>query len=430
LNEEIKASGKNFERAYLIGVQSHRQSREEVEDHLRELESLVDTMGAEVVATDLVRVQRPGAQFLIGTGKAEEIATRVEALECDLVVFDDDLSPSQQHNWETKAKVATIDRRKVIIDIFARRARSHEARLQIELATLEYMLPRLKGAWTHLERQRGGTGQRGGAGELQIEVDRRIIRDRIAKLREEIRDVREHRANQRKKRATVPIPGAAIVGYTNTGKSTLLSAMTNAGVLAENKLFATLDATTRRVELSTNQPLLLTDTVGFIRKLPTTLVDAFKSTLEESVEADFLLHVVDASHPRAREQYEVTNAVLDELGALRKPTILVLNKFDRVDPNGPDPARQFDDFDGKVVRTSMTQGIGLVELGAALASFMGDSLADVHLRIPPSRFDIVSAVHRDGEVLEEKYDEDNVLMHALYPRRHLSRIEAFETKPW
>ncbi len=426
MNEEIRASQRDFERVYLVGVQFQRTPREDVEDHLLELESLAVTMGAEVAGSEVVRINRHSSQYLVGTGKADEIAARMEALDCDLLVFDDDLSPPQQHAWETKTKKAVIDRRKVIIDIFAQRARSREARLQIELATLDYMLPRLKGAWTHLERQRGGVGQRGGAGELQIEVDRRIVRDRIAKLKREIADVRDKRANQRKRRASVPVPSAAIVGYTNSGKSSLLNAMTEAGVLAEDKLFATLDPTTKRIELPNNQKLLLTDTVGFIRKLPTTLIDAFKSTLEEAAEAEYLVHVVDVAHPRAREHYDVTNSVLRELGADGRPTILVLNKTDLLS-EGRDPRAEFADFDGYAVPASVKTGFGLEDVRNALAALLGQGLQDVHLCIPASRYDVVSAVHRDCEVLEERHEEDGVHIHARMPLRHVAGVEEFVT---
>ncbi len=424
LNEEIRASRHDFERAYLVGVQFGRMPREEVEDHLRELESLVTTAGAEVAGSEVVRINRASPQYLVGTGKAEEIATRMEALDCDVLVFDDDLAPPQQHLWEEKTKKAVIDRRKVIIDIFAQRARTREARLQIELATLEYMLPRLKGAWTHLERQRGGLGQRGGAGELQIEVDRRIVRDRIARLRKDLVEVRHHRANQRKRRERVPIPTAAIVGYTNSGKSSLLNAMTEAGVLAEDKLFATLDATTRRIDLPNNQKLLLSDTVGFIRKLPTTLIDAFKSTLEEAAAAEYLVHVVDVSHPRAREQYDVTTTVLKELGADDKPTVLVLNKIDLLSGDR-NPLQEFGGLAAHTVLSSVATGEGLRDVRDALGALLSDGLEDLHLCIPASRYDVVSAVHRDCEVLEERHEEDGVHIHARIPHRHVSAVAEF-----
>jgi GTP-binding protein HflX len=431
LNEEIRAGKQQFNRAFLVGVQIHPTPRTVVEDHLRELEALIDTLGVEVAAVEIVRLSRPSPQLLIGSGKAEEITTRMEALECDLLVFDDDLTPPQQSQWESKAKCAVIDRRKVIIDIFAQRAQTREARLQVELALLEYMMPRLKSAWTHLERQRGGRGFVGGAGEAQIEIDRRLVRDRIAILKREIGDVRRHRLNQRKQRQRRPVPTAAIVGYTNAGKSSLLNAMTKAGVLQEDKLFATLDPTTRRVTLPNNQPLLLTDTVGFIRKLPTTLIDAFKSTLEEATLADVLIHVIDISHPQAQEQYETTRAILKELGAEDKPCVVLLNKCDRLDSQATsraiptwivEPAE-------RILLTSTLNGEGLDTLAHLLGSLLNQTLAEIHLRVPASRFDIVSVVHREGEVLDERYDGSDVLIHALFPRQMLPQVTEWQESP-
>ncbi|MBI5153778.1 GTPase HflX [Candidatus Poribacteria bacterium] len=426
MNEEILADRERHEKALLIGIQFPGAARHLVDEHLEELRALTRTLGVEVAATEVVRIAKPSAKYLIGSGKAEELRVMAESLEADVLIFDDDLSPSQQGAWEKLTERAVLDRRKVILDIFAQRAQSREARLQIELASLEYTLPRLKRAWTHLERQRGGGGFVGGAGEAQIEVDRRIIRDRIATLKRELIEVREQRATQRKGRGRRPVPNAAIVGYTNSGKSSLLNTLTDANVLQEDKLFATLDPTTRKVELPNNQQMLLTDTVGFIRKLPTTLVEAFKSTLEESVLADFLLHVVDCAHPQALDHIRATNEILEELGAADKQTILVLNKVDLV----PDRAelRRFDGLADHTLATSTVTGEGIPELLGAIASFLRESLADLHLRVPTTRFDIVSAVHREGEVLEEKYVESDVVMHVLFPRRFMRVVEPFVAK--
>lgn len=424
MNEEIRADRRRFSRACLVALQIHPTPRSAVEEHLDELESLVSTLGIETVDKQIVRIAKPSPQFLVGKGKMEEIQARLDALDADLLVFDDDLAPPQQHLWESKTKKAVIDRRKVIIDIFAERAQTREARLQIELASMEYTLPRLKRAWTHLERQRGGGGFIGGAGEAQIEVDRRIVRDRIAKLREELVLVRRQRNNQRKSRRRNGVPTAALVGYTNSGKSSLLNVLTEADVLREDKLFATLDPTTRRLHLPNNQDVLLTDTVGFIRKLPTTLVEAFKATLEESAEADYLLHVLDASHPHVLDHYRVTNEVLEELGALDKPTIVVLNKCDLLDGTSSLDA----DFrrDGcRVAVTSTHTGEGLDALRGEIASLMADRLEDIRLRIPATRFDVVSRIHREGEVLEEEYGAYDVTLHVLYPRRLLAGVQEF-----
>jgi GTP-binding protein HflX len=428
LNEEIRADKRHFGRAVLVGVQFPRQTRGEVLEHLTELQALVATLGVEVAATELVRLDRPSPKLLVGSGKAEEIIALLDAHDADLLVFDDDLSPPQQHLWEKTAKRAVIDRRKVIIDIFGQRARTREAHLQVDLARLEYTLPRLKRAWTHLERQRGGGSFVGGAGEAQIEVDRRIVRDKIAHLRRDLVEVRRHRDNQRKGRDRSGIPTVAIVGYTNSGKSTLLNALTGAGVLAEDKLFATLDPTTRRVVLPNAQPVLVTDTVGFIRKLPHTLIEAFKSTLEEATTADYLLHVVDASHPKALEQCEVTLGLLEELGAGDKPTVLALNKIDRLeDPVAPEAFAHLAD---RVVPISARSGRGLGDLVENLMCLTGGGMANLHLRIPTSRFDLVSSMYRNGEVLEERYGGGAVLLHVRVPARLESRLAEFATAPW
>ncbi|MGF1573990.1 MAG: GTPase HflX [Sumerlaeia bacterium] len=430
MNDDILADSGKFERAYLIGVHHPQTTRHEVEEHLDELEALVETMGAVTVGREIVRVGQLNAKFLIGAGKIEEIKTWSEAVETDLIVVDDDLTPPQQASWEKSTKKAVIDRRKVILDIFAQRAMTREARLQTQLATLQYMLPRLKRAWTHLERQRGGGGFVGGAGEAQIETDRRIVRDRIAKLRGELKEVRATRAHQRKSRRQRPVPNAAIVGYTNSGKSSLLNTLTKANVLQEDKLFATLDPTTRKVQLPNNQPLLLTDTVGFIRKLPTTLVEAFKATLEEAELADYLVHVADVSHPQVHEHIQTTNKVLQELNALDKPTLLVLNKCDLLEQDWG-ILGSFEDYADKIVLTSATQGIGLEELAQHLASFLADSLRDVYLSIPATRYDLISEVHREAQVLEKHFDDDNnVLIHASFPNRFYHRVQEFVVPKW
>ena len=432
MNEEIRAQRQNFKKAWLVGIQHGRTTRAEVEDHLRELEALVETLGVPIAGTEIVRLQKYSPSLLIGSGKAEEIMTRLKAEDCDLLVFDDDLSPPQQQQWEAKAECAVIDRRKVIIDIFGRRAQTREAKLQVELALLEYMLPRLKSAWTHLERQRGGAGFVGGAGEAQIEVDRRLVRDRIARLKEEIEVVRRHRATQRKRREGVPMPTAAIVGYTNAGKSSLLNALTKAGVLEEDKLFATLDPTTRQLKLPSGQTLLLTDTVGFVRKLPTTLIDAFKSTLEEAAMADFLIHVVDASHPGAIEQYQTTNAILRELNAYDKPTLLVFNKVDRLyaEARGELLRTPVEVSPERVHVTSCLTGEGLDHLRLALAGEVGESMPTLTLQVPSTRHDVIAALHREGEVVEERYTDDNaVWLRVLVPPRLVPKFEMWRAEP-
>ncbi len=411
---------KNQLDCYLVGVQRSGETVSESVEHLDELERLVETMGLEVKGREMARAEKPHARFLLGSGKVQTIAATAEALEAGLLVVDDDLTPAQQRNWERETKKAVIDRREVILDIFAQRARTREARLQVELAKLEYSLPRLKRAWTHLERQRGGGGFIGGAGEAQIEVDRRLVRTAIARHKRDLEEVRRQRATQRKGRRGRPVPTASLVGYTNSGKSSLLNAFTGAAVLAEDKLFATLDPTVRRINLPNNQPLLLSDTVGFIRKLPHTLVEAFKATLEEAEVADVLLHVIDATHPQAFAQVEATRAVLEELGIEEKPTLYVLNKMDL----GPDPSALADLRHQLTpsVEVSAHTGAGLVDLLAWLEAQLFSDLEDMELCLPYDRGDVLGQLHREAEVLESSYEEGGMHVHARVPARFAPRF--------
>jgi len=407
----------------LIGVRRREDTAVSAQEHLDELTQLVATMGVPVVGDEIAPLPSPSAQFLIGTGKAEEIKARAEMADATLLIIDDELSPAQQRNWEKMTEKAVIDRREVILDIFRQRAQTREARLQVELARLEYSLPRLKRAWTHLERQRGGAGFTGGAGEAQIEVDRRLVKDDILKLKRELKEVRRARATQRARRQGKPVPTAALIGYTNAGKSTLLNRMTQAGVLAEDKLFATLDPTTRRVNLPNNQELLLTDTVGFIRKLPHMLVEAFMATLEESQLADLLLHVVDASHPQALEQLQATHKVLEEINVVGRPTLYVLNKADRVtDPMALAELRL--NATPNVVVSGLT-GEGVDSLVEYLAEFTRDGLIPLNLVIPHDRGDLVGFLHREGHVRHEVYEEDGVHLDVELASKHHYRVEAF-----
>ena len=295
--ETEKDNRKLVERAILIGMCDHETSEHEAREHLEELAELVKNIDVPVIGEELVKLKLVSSRYLIGSGKAEEIAERVKAENADCLVFDCDLSPSQQRNWERLTKVCVIDRQEVILDIFAGRASTREAVLQVQLARLQYSLPRLTRAWTHLSRQRGGAKGTRGEGEKQIEADRRMVQQRITSLRKELEVVQQQRSTQRKSRDRQNVPHAAIVGYTNAGKSSLLNCISGSAVLTEDKLFATLDPTTRRITLPNNIPLLLTDTVGFVRKLPHSLVESFKSTLEEAVLADFLVLVLDISSP-------------------------------------------------------------------------------------------------------------------------------------
>ncbi|MBN1515739.1 GTPase HflX [Candidatus Sumerlaeota bacterium] len=421
---DVQKDSMIVERAYLLGVRLNGESAADAEDHLAELSELVSTMGVPVVGCEIASLQSPHPRYLIGAGKVDWIQAELERLDADCLIFDEPLSPSQQRNWEKKLEdVCVIDRQEVILDIFAQRAQTREARLQIQLAKLEYSLPRLKRAWTHLERQRNAAGGRGGMGEMQIEIDRRLVRERIGRIKRELRDVRGNRETQRKKRNERPTPVAAIVGYTNAGKSSLLNRLTRAGVLVEDKLFATLDPTTRRVTLPDNQEILLSDTVGFIRKLPHDLVESFKATLEEATQADILVHVVDASHPNAEAQIAATLNVLDELGAKGKPTILALNKIDRME----DMHATISLAAGAehAVSISAMTGEGLDRLLELLAKLNPDKTRRMILRIPASRWDLVSLAHREGQIFEERHGAEDVWLDVILPERLRHKLESF-----
>lgn len=313
------------ERAVLISVVSDGEQMRRAEEYLDELDFLAETAGIESVKRFMQRLPRPSARIYVGPGKLEEIAEYCRENEIDVAIFDDELSPSQTRNVEKALPCRLLDRTRLILDIFLSRAQTAYAKTQVQLANYEYMLPRLAGLWTHLERQRGGTGTRGGAGEREIETDRRIVRNRIAKLKEDLKKIDRQMAVQRSNRGS--LVRVALVGYTNVGKSTLMNLLAKSEVFAENKLFATLDTTVRKVVFD-NLPFLLSDTVGFIRKLPTELVESFKSTLDEVREADLLLHVVDISHPQFEDQIAVVNQTLRDIGAGDKPVFLVFNKVD------------------------------------------------------------------------------------------------------
>ena len=323
---DVLDTAKKAETAVLVAVSPQRQGLDRTEEYLNELEFLAETLGVHTLKKFYQKLEKPDTKFFIGKGKMEEVGAYVKAFSVDMVIFDDDLSPSQLRNLENEFKVKIYDRSLLILDIFLKRAQTAQAKTQVELARYQYLLPRLTRMWTHLERQRGGTGTRGGAGEKEIETDRRVIRDQISLLKEKLIKIEKQNITQRKSRSKVV--RVALVGYTNVGKSTIMKLISKSDVFAENKLFATVDSTVRKVVLE-GIPFLLTDTVGFIRKLPHTLIECFKSTLDEVREADILLHVVDISHPSFEEQIAVVNSTLAEIGAADKPTLLVFNKIDQ-----------------------------------------------------------------------------------------------------
>ncbi|HRD52197.1 MAG TPA: GTPase HflX [Flavobacteriales bacterium] len=331
--DPLELKGK-AEKAVLVGLITDEQDTEQVKEYLDELEFLATTADITTLKRFTQRMHKPDGRSYIGSGKLEEVKQWMDEHGADCVIFDDELTPAQQRNLEKELGKPVLDRPRLILDIFARRARTAHAKKQVELAQYEYMLPRLTKLWTHLERQRGGTGTRGGAGEKEIETDRRLIRDRIALLKGQLKDIDKQMATQRGNRGK--LVRVAVVGYTNVGKSTLMTVLSKSAVFAENKLFATLDTTVRKVVLG-NLPFLLSDTVGFIRKLPTQLIESFKSTLDETREADLLLHVVDISHHNFEEQYETVKQTLNEIGAGSTPTIVVFNKIDAYRPAPHDP---------------------------------------------------------------------------------------------
>jgi GTP-binding protein HflX len=419
---EIKQKPKQAERALLVSVYTGAAQKEESESLLIELNSLVDTLGIPVLDSFLVRVQEPNPRYFVGSGKAEEIFEHAKQLEADVIVFDNELSPAQQRNWEAMTGLAVIDREEVILDIFAQRAQTKEARLQVDLARMEYSLPRLTRAWRHLGRQGGGLGGKG-EGETQLETDRRLIRTHIDRLKEDLELVRLRRATQRKQRERLPLPNAAIVGYTNVGKSALLKKLTGAQVLVEDKLFATLDTTTRRVDLPSGQGLLLTDTVGFVRNLPHRLIEAFKATLEEAVLSDFLIHVLDASHPRVYDFYQTTIRVLGELGADAKRMITVLNKVDLIADESTLHALRLHFPDGAFV--SVRSGEGLKELRHRMADLLADRVSKVELALPINRTDLLSLLHRTSKVLSASYENSHVIVVASVSPKVYARVEPF-----
>jgi len=419
---ENKEDENMAQRALLVGAFHEAAKREETQSLLEELEELVDTLGVPVIDRMLVHHREQHARLLIGTGKADEIVARAKEQRCDVIVFDNELSPSQQRNWEKLAGMTVIDRQEVILDIFAKRAQTREARLQVELAQMEYQMPRLTRGWTHLVRQGGGIGARG-EGETQLEQDKRRIRGNIDRLKRDLETVREARATQRKDRKRTEVPNAAIVGYTNSGKSSLLHRLTGADVLIEDKLFATLDTTTRKIALPNKQPLLLTDTVGFVRKLPHRLVEAFNATLEESAMSDFLIHLLDASQPEVMEFYNTTRKVLAELGADEKRTLIVFNKIDKItdDSTLAVHRRQFPD----AIFISVHTGEGIEELIARMAEMADGGAVTCELRIPQSEGALLARIHRLGRILRTGYEGDAVRLKAVLPARLAEASAAF-----
>src|SRR6266404_2677507 len=413
---------KTHERALLIGLEKEGVSKWDLRDSLEELAELANSAGAEVVDTVTQKLQKPTAPYYIGKGKAESLKLALQDRQVTSVIFDDELSPAQGRNLENLLSRKVLDRTQLILDIFAQRARSREGRLQIELAQLQYLLPRLTRMWHHLSRQTGGIGMRG-PGETQLEVDRRRVQERIARLERELEAVRKTRAVQRQGRKRHQWPVASVVGYTNAGKSTLLNLLTGADVIAENRLFATLDPTTRSFTLPNKQRVLLTDTVGFLRKLPHTLIESFKATLEEVGEADLLIHIVDLSHPRVDEQMEAVDSVIKELDAFGKQTLIVFNKIDNL--SNRELAESYVKRFPSSVAISARTGEGVNKLVQTLENALSSWRLRSRLRIPSNQSALIAEIHRVGHVLELRYEGNDALIIAHVPPELAQKLERF-----
>lgn len=431
VEKQVSKGGARFidegkvERALLVSVDLPGETRWDTDDSLDELAELAVTAGAEVVGRIVQKRTAPDSTYYVGFGKIQELLLITQELGVDVLIFDDELSPAQQRNIESQTGAKIIDRTALILDIFAQRARTKEGKLQVELAQLKYLLPRLTGQGSVLSRLGGGIGTRG-PGETKLEVDRRRIRRRINDLETEIDLVQKHRNLHRQNRLSIPLPVVSLVGYTNAGKSTLLNALTQAGVLAENKLFATLDPTTRKVTLPGGQEILLTDTVGFIQKLPHHLVAAFRATLEEVIEADLLLHVIDCSHPQAAEQSAAVYQVLTQLKAQEKPVITVLNKTDRID--NPLVVERLKREYSDPVAISALLNQGLEDLLQAIERHLTSGALLYTLRIPYAASGIVSQVRSFGRIISEDYQENYIEIIAEFPGDQYKRFTNYLVK--
>lgn len=415
------------ERIVIVGVQGSHHSSDEVDAELDELERLVDTAGADVVARITQRRDRPDPATYLGRGKVEELKAVAEATDCDTVVFDDELSPAQQRNLEKILGRTAIDRTAVILDIFAQNATTTEGRAQVELALLQYRLPRLRGKGTSLSQQGGGVGTRMGGGETKLEVDRRTIVRRIHHLERELADIAAHRATQRKARDRSPLGHVAIVGYTNAGKSSLLNRLAGSDVGVEDRLFATLDATTRRFALPGGEQILCTDTVGFIAKLPHGLIESFHSTLEVVNEADVLVHVLDGTGDDLEGQFATVRSVLAEIGARDIPEVLVCNKIDALDePLRSERLAQIRRVHPEVVGISAATGAGIDALTVAISDALRAASTTVDLFVPYARADLLAAIHREGDVTNTEATDAGVKVTARLDAASRARFASLE----
>lgn len=410
----VRFSLTEFKKALLVGVYESKEGLAECQEHLSELCSLAKTYGLDSHIIEEVLLRKVSAATFIGKGKAEEIATKCKRESIDCVIFDDEITPNQQRNLEEAIGLPVLDRTELILEVFAGRAQTKEAELQIELAKTQYQLPRIKRMWTHLSRQRASGGHLKGEGEKQIEIDRRLLRKRIHVLKKELEKVRGYRKTQREARLSSSTPIFGIVGYTNAGKSTLLKSLTQADVLVEDKLFATLDTTTRKFTLPNHQKILLIDTVGFIRKLPHTLVEAFSSTLEESLYTDVLLHVVDVSHPTAIEHAEETLEVLKTIGADNKPVITLLNKIDEIENRAL--LNQFRVRFPHNVPISAATREGFDLLFEKMIEFIDTLRVTLSLRIPQKEYQTANFLMQNGRVINLDYESNDILLEIEIPK--------------
>jgi GTP-binding protein HflX len=409
--------------ALCVGIQFPDETEKEALYNLHELERLIDTMGMNCTSSQLVKIKNTNPKFLVGSGKAEELKQTALFEDAEFIIFDTDLSPSQQRNLEEYTGLCVIDRQEVILEIFAQRASTKEAVLQVGLARMEYSLPRLTRAWTHLSRQKGGAKGTRGEGETQLEIDRRIVLEKISKIRRELKQVMKQRTVNRKLRSETPVPSAALVGYTNAGKSTLLNTLTGSEIYAKDQLFATLDPTARRLKLTGGSEILISDTVGFINKLPHKLIDAFRATLEETLYSDVLVHVMDGESEHLLTQYETTMAVLKELGAEEKPILHIINKKDAFIEGGSHLEVLSKEPDAICI--SALKNEGLDELISALETKLFPHESRMLYLLPGDRHDLVSAARKHGRIFMEEYRDSAILLQAWLPGNLEGRFQRY-----
>ncbi len=421
---ETKTFDKKKFWALIIGVYQTTSEKETCNEHLEELQNLVETYGAFVKERVACPLKKTDSSTFLGSGKVDELAALAKEIGAEMIIFDDEIRPSQQRNLEKIFNLPVLDRTEIILDVFAKQARSNEAKLQIEYAGISYQLPRLKRLWTHLSRQRGGGVNQKGEGEKQIELDKRMLNDRKDRLGRELKEVVKHREVQRVERERTGIPQVAIIGYTNSGKSTLLNLLTDAGTLVEDKLFATLDTTTRRYSLPNEQPILITDTVGFVRKLPHMLVAAFRSTLEEALQADILVHLIDVSHSMFEEHAEATFDLLGQLGAKDYRMITVCNKIDQCEDL--EAISRLELKYPNIIAISAKTGEGIDNLLNRLMKELESLRQKIHLKVPQSEYQLIHQIRECGRIISEDYEDNDVILLAELDRSKIDQFKRFQ----